>query len=305
MALFRVRKNEKPVIAPFSKLDAVRSADRKREEARRKKQHPFGRYMTIFLWIFFWVFLGYVALFSPYMTIETVSFSGMRLIPEEQLMPVWKTFSLGHRMFFFRNDNYSVFDSSAFALQIRNLSPWIRSVEVRKTFPSRIDVLVSEYETLLLWREGGEEKVLLSDGRILPHPNIGAVWNDQGVFVLFDETGRERAYNQVIVSPETVSFLERFLSNFREQIDISLEREVAFSYESSREVRLRTNEGWEMLLDTSLDPELVLESLRLVLHQGISLDDRKKLSGIDLRMSGKAYYSLRNEVDSSDDLERK
>ncbi len=305
MALFRVRNNEKPVIAPFSKLDAARSTDRKREENRRKKKFSFGKYLAGFLWMGFFFLLGYVVFFSSFTKIETISFTGMNLIPEERFVPIWEQFASGRRMFFFRNDDYFTLDASALAGEIENLSPWIQSAEVKKVFPSRVTVVVSEFDTLLLWKTGELERVLLPNGMTRSHPNIGAVWNDRNMFVLSSETGQEQAIDQVVMNPESVRFLLQFLSEFRDRFDISLERTIAVSYESSHEVRLRTSEGWDILLDTSFRPESVIETLALSLEKGMSSDERKELSRIDLRINGKAYYSLREKDANTDESEKK
>jgi hypothetical protein len=81
---------------------------------------------------------------------------------------------------------------------------------------------------------------------------------------------------------------KRLVANYIELEKIVIEKE----YLEAGFLKLQTKEGWYMLIDFGLDPELIFQNLRLVIEKQIK-NSRSRIEYIDLRYPNKAYYMLR------------
>lgn len=135
--------------------------------------------------------------------------------------------------------------------------PWIASASVRKFYPDRIEIAVSEREAYALWQINGELKVIARDGIPI------APYSDDPRYVQLPIVVGEGAQNHV---GEIVDVLAR-LPALKEQVRAAI-------FVAERRWTLKTRNG--------IDVRLPEENLEAALVALMDLDREKKLLSRDI-----------------------
>jgi cell division septal protein FtsQ len=92
-----------------------------------------------------------------------------------------------------------------------------------------------------------------------------------------------------------------YIVEIREKLsEINIEVENNFNTNSfiSKDIRVKTKEGWEIYFNENVSLEKEIEMLKVVLNNKIEESQRKDLEYIDLRIDNKIYYKFREGSDS-------
>ena len=274
---------------PFSEFSASRE---KRERPERKK--PKVRFLVPgMLWILFSVSFGYILFFSQETIIRDISFSGNETIPLALLETEADRAMQGKHFRVFPKNNFFFIPKETLAADMRNISPKIREVAIRRTFPSRMDILVRERPVAIIWRSANGDFLLDEYGFASDHPNLSIAYDAPFSFLLHDEAGRETAARDMVMGKDIPLFIGEFALKFESRFGKALSREVRVTSRFSGELLFHAEEGFDILLDSRFAPEDTLITLQAAMERGITEEDRKHLSRIDLRTENRVYYTLK------------
>ena len=276
-------------MVPFSEF----SASRERRERPERKKERIGFLIPGMLWVLFSLSLGYFLFFSQETVVRDISFSGNETIPLISLEAEVRNVIQGKYLHVFSKDNFFFIPKKTLASNIRNMSPKIREAIVQRTFPSKMNIFIEERPVVIIWRSVNGDFLLNEDGSASSHPNLSAVYDASFSFILHDETGRETVAGDMVSEKNIPMFIGTFSQKFESHSGKTLSREVRMSSRFSGELLFHAEEGFDILLDSHFSVDDILITLQAAMERGITEEDRKHLSRIDLRTKNRVYYTLK------------
>ena len=272
---------------------------------RETKKKSLGQTIKkLFLWVLFLSFLGvsgWVLFFSDYTKIKQVEFIADKLdkkilgdISDKYRSEFWLKY--GSR------NNFFLFPRGSFTKELEDQFEVIREVNFKNQFPDKLVVEVEERQGIIIWCS--RENCFLVD-------EIGLVFymlqdNEkeqrfEEYDVVIDKSYSEVAEDWKIEKSQLVVFVYQIKKLIEEKTDLEVQREIETPSMISREIRIRTKEGWQIYFNIENDPEDQVDLLREILNVSISEEEKNHLNYIDLRIAGKAIYNASIKIENNDE----
>lgn len=250
---------------------------------------PFG---MAALWLTAGSVAAYTLLFSTLHEIDGVRVTGVRDIGDERLESEVREFLSRKLLLAFPGDNYFLFSGDRLERDLMGRFPKLSSVRVEKRFPHEIDISVTERDRIFLWCSGGgcflvDEKGCTGDARFAEQE-----MNHPFLVRFTDESAVPMTAGDCSVPSDLPDIVLRLERGLREESSLALHLPAFTPSRISREIRFRTEEGWEIWMNADIPPEKTLAALRAVLETEIPPEGRVKLRYIDLRTENKAFYAF-------------
>lgn len=277
---------------PFSEF----SASREKREKPERKSIRVRFLISGTLWGMFFLSLGYVLFFSEETVIRDVSFVGNDVIAISDLETMVQTDTAGKYFRWFPKNNFFLFPRTMLIQDIRDMSPKIRSVTLRRIFPSQLVVTIEERLTVIVWRSGGSDFLLSEDGHVMNHPNLSSVLDVPFAFILWDEDGRNTQSGDAVTEEDIPSFVGEFTKKFESRFGKTLSHEVRATSRFSGELIFHVEGGFDIWLDSHRSIDDTLITLQAALDRGVPEEEREHLSRVDLRTANRVYYTVNSEV---------
>ncbi|MBI1822641.1 MAG: FtsQ-type POTRA domain-containing protein [Nitrospirae bacterium] len=142
----------------------------KRQQNRKKKRHLLGITVKA-IFILFLVLLGIAggeSLMdwldtSSYFRIHEIDFQGLNRLTENQLNPY-----LGN----IREQSLLKIDLDEYRRRLES-EPWIKSVQLKRHFPDRVEIRIDEKTPISFIRDGGEVYLLDQEGKTITRDTTG------------------------------------------------------------------------------------------------------------------------------------
>jgi hypothetical protein len=183
--------------------------------------------------------------------------------------------------------------------------PNLEKVEVKKDFPDKIEVAVTE-------RESGI--ILVSNGRNLAIDQKGVAYQEvdldnpeeglEEVLTLHDQSEKQADLGSSIIDKNYIEYLISVREHLRDDFEIEIQKRVETPSIVSFDTRFTTLSGWQIFFDQSIPLEKELEMLRVVLENKIPPEKRDLLEYIDLRLDNKVYYKFKDEESSGEEIKK-
>ncbi|MCK5081027.1 MAG: hypothetical protein KAQ63_02585, partial [Candidatus Moranbacteria bacterium] len=194
------------------------------------------------------------------------------------------------------------FPRGSFTKELEDQFEVIREVNFKNQFPDKLVVEVEERQGIIIWCS--RENCFLVD-------EIGLVFymlqdNEkeqrfEEYDVVIDKSYSEVAEDWKIEKSQLVVFVYQIKKLIEEKTDLEVQREIETPSMISREIRIRTKEGWQIYFNIENDPEDQVDLLREILNVSISEEEKNHLNYIDLRIAGKAIYNASIKIENNDE----
>lgn len=263
------------------------------------------------LWVLFAGAALWVVFFSSLLRIGRTEVSGAETVSKRDIERVVSEFSAG-AIFGAPRNTLAIAFARRHALErkLRERFPIFRSVRISFVFPETIRVSVEERTLTMILCSGGpcflvDERGMAFDGADVPE----ASFDVSRMLAVVDQSGKPVSFQAPVLSE---GFLETF-SSIRERLftesDVTTSSSGTTPSCLSDEIRLRTTEGWELRLSSTVPIERTFLALRLLFEKTLPESDRKNLEYVDLRTENRIFYSLKGgeekEGEKMGDDERK
>lgn len=170
--------------------------------------------------------------------------------------------------------------------------PVVHTVQILRKLPSTVRVVVQEKVPVVLLFAGGTYYALDPAGvafEIVPVERLP----DNTLPVLRDERPDARVeLGQAVLPVNVLSALHDLVSALPERFRVTA-KEITIPAIGSEEVRVRTHEGWLLLLDTRRPLAEQFAVLEKIFAEEIDDAERRTLEYVDLRVRGKAFFKTR------------
>jgi len=252
---------------------------------RTLKKLFFGLLLLSFIGVSVWVLF-----FSDYAQIEEVEILANKIdtqaiesIVNNHRDEFW--FQYGSR------NNFLLFSRKQVERGIKDQFETVRSVEFESEFPNKIKILIEERVGVVVWCS--REKCFLLDELGLAFYELeGGERKERfkDYYQITDNSHLEIEKGQQVEEGQMVFFLLDLEQLLEQKIDLKLKKELETPSLISQELRVETENGWQIYFNLKDSLEAQVDLLEEVLKSSISESEQEKLDYIDLRVSGKAIY---------------
>ncbi|OGI21300.1 MAG: hypothetical protein A2808_01390 [Candidatus Moranbacteria bacterium RIFCSPHIGHO2_01_FULL_55_24] len=278
----------------------------KRGASEEKTGRPGMFFLSLFLWLVFLGTLGYLLLVSPLLLLERFSVSGNSRVSTEKLEDFFSQATSDTWLGVFSAKNYLLFRTEKFSAALLETYPEIRSARVEKRFPASLFLRVEEREAGVLWCSGGPCYLLDEENRTREsRAIIGLPEERLPVYTVIDKSGLPVDLGQPVFSYPFSTRLLALYSLLDERFGIKLEKESVTPSRFSDEVRFRAEGGYELYVNTSLEPQETIDSLALFFDGELPQEKLGELAYIDLRTENRIYYAFKNAPEEKKSEENK
>lgn len=272
---------------------------------RKTKKKPLGQAIKkFFFWVLFLSFFGisgWVLFFSNYTELKKVEFVTDQL--DKKLL---EKISNKHRSeFWFKyvsKNNFFFFPRSGLSEELKNAFKSIRAINFKNKFPDKIVVEIKERQGIIIWCT--QEDCFLVDETGLVFYKLQNSEREKRFKeydIVFDTSHLEIEEGWMIGDGYLVEFVDQIKELIQEKMDLEIQREMETPSMISQEIRVKTEQGWQIYFNIEDDPSDQVNLLKEILVTSISEKERKNISYIDLRIAGKAIYKASVNAGNDDE----
>ncbi len=249
-----------------------------------------------FLWMLFFLVLIYQVFFSRVLTIEHIVVDGAGLLTSDEVKQMTQTALSENIWTFVPQNNFLLLSTHRIEGRLLAASPLIRQVTVQKSFPNTISISILERGNFLFWCSAEESCLLVNEEGVLQdRPEALEEYRAPHIY-LVDEMRKPVVTGEHVVTAQFLSFVSGLSQAFSEQADILIQEKMFLPSKYADELRIETDKNFSLRITPDIPIEQTLNTLRIVREKAIPKDRSADLVAVDLRISGKAFYQLRNEA---------
>lgn len=280
---------------------ASKRTNRKERLESNKKDKAQGYAGVYFLWTLFFGTVGYLVLFSPFLVLGEPTVTGLQNIQKEAFRGTLEEI-VGQKYFgIFSRNRYFLLQPRSVEALLRERYPLLAQVSVQPIFPDGLTVSAFEREDILVWCTGEHCVHVLEDGSL---QQMNGAYEEEGnrskTVTLRDLSGTELASDERITEQELIVFPGAFRKGLQDLLAIEATTEMTLSSRFANELRVKTEEGWEIFFSTEVPVNTSLEALALFLEKEIKPERRKDLQYVDLRTENRIFYRYQEGKEDPD-----
>ncbi|MEK7447545.1 MAG: FtsQ-type POTRA domain-containing protein [Patescibacteria group bacterium] len=177
--------------------------------------------------------------------------------------------------------NIFLFDKDSVTRELKK-SYALKSIRIKKQYPTKLDVAVEEYILELQWLSGGKYYLIDEKGKAV----VEQSGKKENIPVVEDKKNVPVGVGKSLVTLEFINFIKYLDKNFSEtkrgkitKIEIN---------ESFNEINVYSDLGFYIIFDTTRDPSQELKNLVTVLSSKEVAG--KKFGYFDMRIKNKVFY---------------
>ncbi len=298
----------------ISKIQKIGSKKQRSTIFSKKQEHYFTRggvrsptrqegyrvsrvcmWQLISLWVLFFLVLSYQVYFSRLLTVEYITVDGAGLLTSDEVSQMARVAISENIWTFVPQNNFLLLSTHRIEERLLAASPLIRQVTVQKSFPNTMNISIIERGNFLFWCSKEDSCLLVNEeGALQDWPEAREEYRVPQIY-LVDEMQKPILAGENVVTTQTLSFISGLSQAFLEQANILIQEKIFLPSKYADELRLETDKNFSIRINMNMPIEQTLNTLRIVREKAIPQDRSDDLASVDLRISGKAFYQLRNE----------
>lgn len=281
-------KKERGKFLPETGAEKKKVTRKERLTPRTIRWAVFGMF---FLWMFFLGTAGYLVVFSPHLQLISWQVDGLERISEKDFRQTVDQ-ELSRKYFdVIPRNTFFFLQPKALEQALHTQYPLLREVVVQRHFPDQLDISVKERETLVIWCSFERCVQILEDGRVVAVTDaLERAENQSHVLRLYDESDQEVPLDENVFDESFVAVILALREGLRNRFGIEIEKNIRMASRYANELRMKTDDGWELYFSTRMAPEKSLNTLGLLLGSEIPKEKESFLQYIDLRTENRVYY---------------
>lgn len=269
-----------------------KKSEKNDEVQKKNRAEKRGCWIIVFLWVLFGGIAGYQTFLSGVFAVGRIDIESGGLLGSDEVRQNVEDRLSGYRLWVFPRDNMFLVSPRDIEDYIRESFPLVRQVEVKRTFPNTLTVSILERGALFFWCSGGDQCLLLDEkGMVLDRPQA---LDEHRVpqFFLVDELGKQASFGDQVVDPSILTFVRGLPQALSEQMGIQMKEKLFLPSKYADEIRIETENGFDIRMNTGMPLEKILNILRIVREKAVPHDQQENIASIDLRVPGRAFYRL-------------
>ena len=269
----------------------------KNKKKSRIKWGKIRRGGYYFLAVAFFAVAIYAFIFSDFLNIDKIEVRGVKTISAEKVIETINDLMETRRWRIFSKRNYLFFNSDEADRLLRKKFKKIGKVQIEKTFPNKLNILIDERNALLLLCSAGN--CYLVDRQGVAYEKVNFDVSDlkgAKLIKIIDESNKKIQKGEDVFAPEFVKFVIAMSDEIQKETNLRLLNEYRIKSRVSGELIAQTDRGWDIYFDTKNPLKKSVRMLKLVLNKQIALKDFNRLEYIDLRLNNKVFYRMQGDA---------
>jgi cell division septal protein FtsQ len=260
--------------------------------SKQKENNFIKKFLWFALLISFLGISGWVLFFSNYTEIREIQIKSDR-VDKKAVEEVFDNLRKEKYLNFISKNNFFLFPKESFESQIKNEFELVREIIFENDFPETFRVKIIEREAVVVWCS--QEKCFLMDNRGVIFREISEDEKEgrfKNYLIILDDSLREGLSGDKIEDNQLARFTVDIEKKLNDKLGLKIKREISTPSLLAEEIRLTTEGGWQLYLDTKQNIEEKLSLLKEVLEGDI--ENKENLEYIDLRVTGKIIYRTKD-----------
>jgi cell division septal protein FtsQ len=280
------------------KLKAVNSqalAVSRQIRKRGSGSRIFLKILNVFLLLIFLGVVAYLLFLSPFMVISKINVSGTENLDPAVVRDAIGAEISGKYLNLIPKNNIILAGGGRMENFLASKFKRIGRVEVKKSFPDTLNIMVSERKSSLVLCSADKCFVVNPEGIAYAEADFGT--NDLGennLAVLYDDGNKSIQLKDNILDVGYVQYILDIKNKLQSDLGIEIDKNLHTPQLISGDIRVTTNAGWQIYFDESIPAQKQIDMLGLVLNQKIDKNKIGDLKYIDLRIDNKVYYKFKN-----------
>jgi cell division septal protein FtsQ len=273
-------------------------------QKKAKSGHSFNRKPSkisqFFYRLSFLVFfssLVYILFFSPYLLVTAVNVSGTDRLDPNLISDIVSSRISGKYFNILAKNNLILIRKNEIKMLLADKFKKIEKVEIKKTFPSRLDVEIFERRFVLIFESAGSLFLIDEKGKAFREADFrsgGEGAETEGLIKLTDNSGKSVVEGEELIKAEDIDFVLGIKDKLKQEVNLETDENFSVPGLIFPDIRVRTQEGWEIYFNRELDLKKEVDMLKVVLENSIdSVGKRPDLEYVDLRVDNKVFYKLK------------
>lgn len=263
-----------------------------------KKKKP-SRWKKFFLLFGFIIFIGasiWILFFSKLTQIKNEEiYSSCDKLEKESLGKMVENYLGGKYLFIFPKDNIVSFSKRGLNQYFTEKERLIREITIEKKFPGKLIINFDCRDNYFIWCESEGCFFVDEEG------NIFSALSNSDLEKYKDEVLKIKSsgFNQLqigdfLFDQKKAKFLATLLGKIDGKFSFSFKSQAIMPVLAANEIELETENGWKILLNLEEDFDKQIKIIEKILSEKLKEENLENLEYIDLRISGKAVYKMKN-----------
>lgn len=265
---------------------------------KKRGRSIFSRLLFYFAMLSFVGVIIFVLFFSPLVTISAVKITGQKYIDQALILESVNLKTAGKFWGIITKNNYLLLSGADLEKDLLERFRQIRSAEVKKKLNADLEIkIIEKIPTLIIC--GKECFIADEDGQIYDYMDINS--DEAKKFDLIwlnDENKKEMNLGETFIERKYVEYILDIKNKLKEEVNLKINNNFRTPSLISRDIRVKTEEGWEIYFNENIEIKKEIETLKTVLEKKIEKNYQADLEYVDLRVGGKVFYKFRDGTPS-------
>ena len=249
-----------------------------RKPHRIKKKIPFYKkkyFLPTFFGFFFSILIIYLLVFSSFFQIEKIIISGNAKTEKNDILKIIES-KIQKTIFFYSTRSIFLADINGIKEQASNSFPQIDELEIKKSFPKSLDVIVIERLGLAVFCNNDDNCFLLDQEAVIFESLL-----QESQLPRIEKFNNEKQFQlgEQVIEKDLVS---KILKIFSVLAELNIKAEKALIVSNNR-INVSIDQGWDIHFDPQKDLNWQLTKLEALFKGHVPLEDRNQLDYIELR----------------------
>jgi len=281
------QKRKNSTHTPFLRRAPIEKQKKRSQKYPSSVQRKSG---VLFIWAIFLGTLFYLLFFSSFVLVEESTVSGTQRLSQEEIKQFIKEKISGKYFGIFPKNSYFLLPLGTLKQDIAYTFPLIGEVSVSRHFPNILTVSLREKNKILLWETSDKLSMIDEQGMVRENTFVTEERYKDFTIILSDRSHLPVSQGEKVIDQDFQMFLLQIDKQFPQYFKRTLSPYYMVASKFSDEIRVKTDEGWEVYFSTSFPLEKSLRTLQLLFEKQLS--QRNNLEYIDLRVENRIYYAF-------------
>ncbi len=259
-----------------------------RKPHRIKRKKPFFKkkyFWPGFFGFIFSVLAIYALIFSQYFQIEKIIISGNEKISKQSILEIIEN-RIKKSVLFIPTKSIFLANITEIKKQALNTFPQISDLEISKSFPKSLNVIVIERFGVAVFCNNDENCFLIDQEAVIFEPLL-----QESQLPKIEKLNNEKQFKpgeQVMEKDLVLKILKIF--SVLTELNVKAEKALIISNER---INILTDEAWEIYFNPQKDINWQLTKLEAILKEHVPLENRNRLDYIELRFGDLAPFKYK------------
>ncbi len=275
---------------------ALKIIDKKRKLKQKSQwsRNKFKKFFWRLICLVFVGLVGYILFFSSFLNITHIEIKGNKNVASNKIKKQVENQLVGKYFNWIKKNNLFLVKSKKLAKNILTQFKIIRKVEIKKKFPSKLVIFIQERTPSLIITSARENYLLDENGQAYMKASLADQKIKNDLIILVDKSNRKISLGEIVLDKNYLIYLKNLKKKLTEETNLKVVNNFQTLNLFSDNIRVKTQEGWEIYFNKKINLDKSIEALRVILTKEINSQQRLDLEYVDLRIKNKVYYRFRD-----------